>query len=311
MQQSDETIAFRDFIDVDAKYNPLLFFPDHCYSIERELSEEETEDAKEDTTAEDDDEDDDFTRQVNATMIGYILHGNDEEEHFLEQLQLLTSAQYEVSPEYFHDFEYREFADEEEMETYIKDIRYGLDRDKPAMCFGWEIDKTADNKFEMTLRFMDQVEGSPSESGIQNQNQPSWSPLATTVDFTAFYKYSSSGYLFLQNLAANTILRDNIDASGSIETIVTPAKTAPYISDELIASVMDRNFPFLVLCMWIPVIFRLSYRITNEKETRARESMKMMGLTDLSYWASWLCYHFIIVTLISFLCTIAIYINVF
>mmetsp|Transcript_63287 Transcript_63287/g.87401 ORF Transcript_63287/g.87401 Transcript_63287/m.87401 type:complete len:228 (+) Transcript_63287:625-1308(+) len=197
------------------------------------------------------------------------------------------------------------------METYLRDARYGLDNDKPAMCFGWELDKRADNKFDMTLRFMDQDEAAPGEAGIANINVPAWSPVATTVEGTAFDKYSNGGYLFLQNLAANTILRDNIDANGSIETIVAPAKTAPYISDELIQSVMDRNFPFLVLCMWIPVVFRLSYRITNEKETRARESMKMMGLTDLSYWASWLCYHFIIVTIISFLCTIAIHLNVF
>jgi len=52
------------------------------------------------------------------------------------------------------------------MDSYLRDIRYSLDRDKPGMCFGWEIDKTADNKFEMTVYFNDQVEAEPNGSGI-------------------------------------------------------------------------------------------------------------------------------------------------
>lgn len=40
-----------------------------------------------------------------------------------------------------------------------------------------------------------------------------------------------------------------------------------------------------------------------EKESKARESMKMMGLTDSSYWLSWATYYALIVTLISIICS--------
>lgn len=51
--------------------------------------------------------------------------------------------------------------------------------------------------------------------------------------------------------------------------------------------------------VYIVPLYRITYRIVNEKETRSRESMKMMGLTDTSYWLSWFTYYAITVTIIS------------
>lgn len=61
---------------------------------------------------------------------------------------------------------------------------------------------------------------------------------------------------------------------------------------------------FFIFLIFIVPLYRITYRIVNEKETKARESMKMMGLTDSSYWLSWAAYYTIIVTLISFICVI-------
>ena len=38
--------------------------------------------------------------------------------------------------------------------------------------------------------------------------------------------------------------------------------------------------------------------------------MRMMGLTDFSYWMSWWTYYLVVVTIISILCTIIVTINV-
>jgi ATP-binding cassette subfamily A (ABC1) protein 3 len=38
--------------------------------------------------------------------------------------------------------------------------------------------------------------------------------------------------------------------------------------------------------------------------------MKMMGLTDFSYWSSWFTYYFLVVTIISIVCTIILSFNV-
>lgn len=68
--------------------------------------------------------------------------------------------------------------------------------------------------------------------------------------------------------------------------------------------------PFFMLLIYILPMYRLISNLVSEKESRARESMKMMGLSDASYWLSWACYYFIIVTIISCLCIGVLSINV-
>jgi hypothetical protein len=43
--------------------------------------------------------------------------------------------------------------------------------------------------------------------------------------------------------------------------------------------------------MYIPPLYRTVYRIVAEKESRAKESMRMMGLGDFAYWSSWYAYY--------------------
>ena len=89
----------------------------------------------------------------------------------------------------------------------------------------------------------------------------------------------------------------------------------PYKSDADIKDDFDRvlrtMLPFFMLLMYILPVYRLISNIVSEKETKARESMKMMGLSDFSYWLSWFVYYFIIVLIISIACTIILSANVF
>ena len=63
---------------------------------------------------------------------------------------------------------------------------------------------------------------------------------------------------------------------------------------------------FFVTLMYLIPVYRITFRIVSEKESRARESMRMMGLQDSSYWMSWLSYYFILVTTISLVITIVL-----
>lgn len=65
-----------------------------------------------------------------------------------------------------------------------------------------------------------------------------------------------------------------------------------------------------MLLIYILPVYRLLSNLVGEKESRARESMKMMGLSDSHYWLSWLAYFMIIVTIISSLCTLILAFNV-
>jgi hypothetical protein len=51
--------------------------------------------------------------------------------------------------------------------------------------------------------------------------------------------------------------------------------------------------------------------IVKEKEYRAKESMRMMGLSDVPYWLSWWVYYTLINTVTAFLAWLILSINVF
>ena len=51
--------------------------------------------------------------------------------------------------------------------------------------------------------------------------------------------------------------------------------------------------------MYIPVLYRTTYRIVQEKSSKAKESMRMMGMTDFPYWLSWYVYYTIVNLAIS------------
>lgn len=54
--------------------------------------------------------------------------------------------------------------------------------------------------------------------------------------------------------------------------------------------------------MYIPPLYRTVYRIVQEKESKVKESMRMMGLGDFAYWLSWYTYYTTVNFAISFLC---------
>ncbi len=70
-------------------------------------------------------------------------------------------------------------------------------------------------------------------------------------------------------------------------------------------------FPLAITILYILPILRMITRIVAEKESKIREVMKMMGLSDTIYWLSWLLFYFIIVTVISGICTVLVSIRVF
>ena len=51
------------------------------------------------------------------------------------------------------------------------------------------------------------------------------------------------------------------------------------------------------MVMYVPPLYRTVYRIVAEKENRAKEAMRMMGLKDFPYWMSWFVYYTLVNTI--------------
>jgi ATP-binding cassette subfamily A (ABC1) protein 3 len=55
---------------------------------------------------------------------------------------------------------------------------------------------------------------------------------------------------------------------------------------------LSMNFPFFFMIIYLIPFYYLVSKIASEKESKAREGMKMMGLTDGTYYLSWFIFYF-------------------
>jgi hypothetical protein len=70
-------------------------------------------------------------------------------------------------------------------------------------------------------------------------------------------------------------------------------------------------FGDLLLLLYVLPVYNMVFFIVKEKEYRAKESMRMMGLSDAPYWLSWWVYYTLINTVTAFLAWLVLSINVF
>ena len=66
------------------------------------------------------------------------------------------------------------------------------------------------------------------------------------------------------------------------------------------------NFPtFMMFTFLIPFYYIVS-KLAEEKESKSREGMKMMGLTDWAYYLSWFIFFFVLMFIMSVIIAILI-----
>jgi len=87
-------------------------------------------------------------------------------------------------------------------------------------------------------------------------------------------------------------------------------KTAYYTKDEFLDT-LSGSLAFFFLLIFFTPMYRMISFIIDEKSSRAREGMKIMGLTDTPYWLSWFVYYFIVSTIISLISAGILKINIF
>lgn len=80
--------------------------------------------------------------------------------------------------------------------------------------------------------------------------------------------------------------------------MTVPMKIPPMLKDPF-TFMLGIIAPYFFMLMYIPLLYRTTYRIVQEKELRVREIMRMMGMRELSYWLSWFLYLTVINTCIA------------
>lgn len=91
--------------------------------------------------------------------------------------------------------------------------------------------------------------------------------------------------------------------------VMAPVPGAVSIEDDF-TNTLELLLPLCLLLAYIPIVYNQVFLLVKEKESRAKEVMRIMGMTDLPYWLSWFVYYTIINTVVSTLCWSVLLFNV-
>jgi hypothetical protein len=124
--------------------------------------------------------------------------------------------------------------------------------------------------------------------------KPDWLSWNTT------FLYGTSHFLIYVTDALLMLM--NGKRTQEIELAFIPMKTSEYLErTPLGASNLSQVFPIFFICVYLLPLYYMVTRLSEEKESKAREGMKMMGLRDRSYYISWFTMNLLLTGFISVL----------
>jgi len=122
--------------------------------------------------------------------------------------------------------------------------------------------------------------------------------------------YLTRGYSVLHNLAANVVLKIESKDDNAIITLLSAPMPASSNTSDPFTTVLTSTLPFFLLLIFIPPVYNTVFLMVKEKESRIKESMRMMGMLDSAYWLSWYVYYTCVSSSIVFLSWLILLINV-
>lgn len=70
-------------------------------------------------------------------------------------------------------------------------------------------------------------------------------------------------------------------------------------------------FPFFIMCIYLLPLYYMVTKLAEEKESRGREGMIMMGLSDGSYFVAWFIFLFCIILFMSLILVLSASLRIF
>ena len=199
---------------------------------------------------------------------------------------------------------------------YISSPDYKTGRKYKGVCWGLEqhVDNdTAANNYTFSFHWPDKKIGFAKLSysqAIPDQTNPVWLPYIAKPNVYAYLQYQHQGYAFMQSNVATQILANELDNNDAFfGTMLQPIPTETTVTDPFEIALRSL-LPLFLLIIYIPSVYNLTFKIVREKETRAKETMRIMGMTDLPYWLSWFCFYTIVNTIVTTLAWGILMINI-
>lgn len=199
----------------------------------------------------------------------------------------------------------KKFATHEEFNTYMSSVEYGANLDNPSICFGFFFRQIDQSNFNYTLNYFNferknqyAISDVPAiYNGLLDQFQ-------SGPDMDSLKDWLSSGYIQMMKFINDEILYlITKNEASKIDFGVVAQKYTKYSIDKF-GDFIGFLLPFFVIIGYVCPVCVIVFRMVTDKESRAKEGMKIMGLKEGTYFLSYLFHHLIFMTIYSILCSL-------
>ena len=197
-------------------------------------------------------------------------------------------------------YSYKHFDSISELNDYITAEDYGQPN-KPTICFGIYFKENGDDKYSASLHYFNDVISHGIED-VPNNIKPLHEEMQQGPNMDDIQKYSDDGYIQVLNILANYMLKKKYSTSDSYTYInygFAVQKYDEYRFNEF-AAYAGVYFTFFVILSYLCPLILYVLKMVVEKESRAKEVMKIMGMGEGTYFLSYFVEYFIVNIIYAF-----------
>mmetsp|Transcript_7283 Transcript_7283/g.6804 ORF Transcript_7283/g.6804 Transcript_7283/m.6804 type:complete len:454 (+) Transcript_7283:118-1479(+) len=166
------------------------------------------------------------------------------------------------------------------------------DGDDTRLASALEVNLLADNKIQVNV--MSKEFKSEGFAGFSLNNSETYDIYEANLEFERSLTGNYAQFALEAHLNKTKPQNRNV----KISNVFTYRST----EDEdisVLAQVMDSLFPILVVVTYTLPMLYIIQRAVEEKASKTRESMRMMGMKEAPYWCSWFLVYFCLIFIIS------------
>ena len=195
---------------------------------------------------------------------------------------------------------FMDFNNIDDMENYIKSKTYGTEG-QPLICFGMRLEEK-NNSYNYSLHYFDSI----FDEGIQDLTDIIEGPFdlfQSGPNMESYQKYQYSGYTYIMKCINEYILKKEVNLNATLNFGMIPMKYVNY-KDDKFGEFIGFIVPFFLVIAYMCPLCLYIYRMVQEKESRAKEGMKIMGLSEGTYFLSYFLQYLVINIIVSLINTI-------
>ena len=190
---------------------------------------------------------------------------------------------------------FKPFDSIEDLNNYITSNKYG-EEGYPLICFGMRLEQSG-HKYSYSLHYFDSVL-SEGIHDIPHAKNGLFDRFQTGPDLESYELYQKSGYTYILKIINDYILqKETRDNNARIDFAMVALPYENYRVDPF-SSVIGYFIPFFMVIAYMCPLCLYVYRMVGEKENKSKEGMKIMGLSEGTYFLSYFI-QYVIITFID------------